>query len=111
MFGALKHRHDGAAVALIDSLRQALEVAAEEIDHGQQLFPVGQTDIVPHLRIAGGDPGKIPKAAGGITKDLRPIIQPHQRIHQGIGQDMRQMAGGRQLLSDNYTLTWMTIRL
>jgi len=111
MFGALKHRHDSGAVLSVDGVRQSPQVLTEAVDDRQQLVAVRQTDVVPHLRVAGGDPGKVPKTAGGITKDLCPVIQPRQRIHQGIGQDMRQMAGGRQLLSDNYTLTWMTIRL
>ena len=58
-----------------------------------QIFPVGQRDIAPHLRRTGGN-------ARGVTKARRAQAQlglraggGQDQIHQGRGDDVRQMTG------------------
>ncbi len=63
-----------------------------------QRVPVGKTDVVPHLRIAGGDAGEVTEAAGGIAEDFHPLLHPPQHVHQGIGEHVRQMGGGGEHL-------------
>ena len=53
-----------------------------------------QRDIAPHDRVAGGDAGKVPETAGGETENILAELIAGERIHQRIGQHMRQVTGG-----------------
>ena len=69
---------------------------AEALQHGPQGLAVGDTDVPPHDRVAGGDAGEVPKAAGGVAEDLVVLAHARQGVHQAEGEHVGQVAGGGQ---------------
>ncbi|MCY1425077.1 hypothetical protein D9M71_408560 [compost metagenome] len=96
--GAREDAHQLLPVPLVDSLAQVVEVVAEYIEDAQHRLAVGEEDVVPHHRIAAGDPREVAEAAGGITEDFQIFTALGQRIDQREGQQVRQVAGGGQHL-------------
>ena len=50
---------------------------------------IGQTNVLPHSGIAGGDTAKILETARGIFKNFPLLILTTQKADQGKGQNMR----------------------
>ena len=57
-----------------------------------QAVTVGDADVAPHLRMAGGDAGEVAEAARGIGEELLGIAALCDVVHQRIGKEMRQVA-------------------
>src|ERR1019366_2877297 len=58
----------------------------------QQGLAIGDTNVAPHFRMAGGDARGIAKAPGRIVEQLLPVRMPRDLVHQRVGQEVRQMA-------------------
>ena len=91
----LEQRFAVAAADRAGELRQILVEGAEHFQHG---FLVVQEHVAPHRRVGRRDAGEIAKAAGGELDHLR---RRHLRqfvggADDGVGDQMRQMAGDRQ---------------
>src|SRR5690606_5931752 len=82
----------------VDRVAQGVEVIAKRVQCAQHRLAVGEEDVVPHHRIAAGDPREIAETTSGITKNLQVLAALGQRVDQGKGQQMRQMAGGGEYL-------------
>jgi len=97
-FGTGKDTHNVVTVIPGNSLTQGLEIVSETIQHFDNGILIGQTNVMPHHRIAARNAGEIAETASGITENLAVFLHPGQGVHQGIGQQMGHMAGGRQHL-------------
>ena len=86
------------AVALADRLGQRRHVLVEAAEHFQHRVLVGEEHVAPHGRIGGGDAGEIAEAAGGEFQHLRARdrLQFVGGADDGVGDQMRQMAGDRE---------------
>ncbi|MCY1291780.1 hypothetical protein D9M70_409800 [compost metagenome] len=85
-------------VPSVDRGAQGVEVVAKSVQGAQHRLPVGEENVVPHHRIATGDPGEIAKAASSVAEDLQVLAALGQRVDQAEGQQVRQVAGRGQHL-------------
>ena len=88
-----EHAQQLMAVSRIHRVAQGVEVTAEGVQGAQHRFAIGEEDVVPHHRIAAGNPREIAEAAGGVAENLEVLVALGQRIHQAKCQQMRQVAG------------------
>ena len=74
------------------------EVLVEAAEHFQHRVLVGEEDVAPHGRVGGGDAGEVAKAAGGELQHFRArdLAELVGGADDGVGDQMRQMAGDRQ---------------
>ena len=81
-------------IARVSFDRSSLKLA-EHFQHG---FLVVQEHVAPHRRIGRRDAGEIAKTAGGELDHFgsRHLRQFVRRADDGVGDQMRQMAGDRQ---------------
>ena len=66
--GTGKYIHEVILIAAFYGRAHLFKVVHYLIENNQYGVFVGQGYISPHYRIAGGDAGKVAKAAGGITE-------------------------------------------
>ena len=64
------------------------QLRIEILQQGDDRVRVGEADIGPHLRVAGGEAREIPESTGGAAQDSAFSIHFSQYIHHGVGQDM-----------------------
>jgi hypothetical protein len=55
---------------------QRVEREAEALALLEHLFAVGQQDVAPHRRVAGGDAGEVAEARPGQRQEIRPAGCP-----------------------------------
>ena len=86
------------AVALADRLGQRRDILVETSEHFQHRILVGEEHVAPHGRVGRGDAGEIAEAAGGKLEHLRARHGLHLvgGADDGVGDQMRQMAGDRE---------------
>ena len=96
--GARENAQQLVPVPSVDGLAQRVEVVTKNIQCTQHRLAIGEKDVVPHHRVAAGDPCEITETAGGIAEDLQVLAALGQGVDQGEGQQVRQVAGGRQNL-------------
>ena len=86
------------AVAAADRARELGEILVEGAEHFQHRVLVGQKYVAPHRRIGGRDAGEVAKAAGGEFHHFRrrDLAEFVGGADDGVGDQMRQMAGDRQ---------------
>ena len=89
-----KHAQHVMSVAGVDRRAQGVKIATKGIEYPQYRIAVGEKNVMPHHRIAAGNPGEIAKTTGGVAEYLQVLAAFGQRINQTEGQQMRQMAGG-----------------
>ncbi|MCY1226553.1 hypothetical protein D9M72_387880 [compost metagenome] len=92
--GAGEHAQQFMPVPCVDRAAQGVEVGAKCVQYAQHRLAVGEEDVVPHDRVATGDPREIAEATGGITEDFQILAALGQRVDQAERQQVRQMAGG-----------------
>ena len=80
------------AVAGQHHLLQRVERLAEALRLLQHLFAVGQQDVAPHRRVAGGDAGEVAKARSGQRQQVAPGRLAEHAAEVGKGQQVRQVA-------------------
>ena len=64
LFGLGEEFFDGFAVVVFQSQSEFLEVFDENAKDAGEVALVGDADVAPHFRRAGGDAGGVPKAVG-----------------------------------------------
>ncbi|CRQ29534.1 hypothetical protein PAERUG_E16_London_17_VIM_2_04_14_00224 [Pseudomonas aeruginosa] len=96
--GARENAQQLVPVPSVDGLAQRVEVVTKNIQCTQHGLAIGEKDVVPHHRVAAGDPREIAETAGGIAEYLQILAALGQRIDQREGQQVRQVAGGCQHL-------------
>ena len=96
--GAGEMREQRLAVAAADGAGELRQIFVEGAEHFQHRVLVGEEHVPPHGRIGRGDAGKIAKAAGGEFEHLgaRHFGELVGGADDGIGDEMRQVAGDRQ---------------
>src|SRR5207249_5180615 len=67
-----KRRLERVAVASDDQTFEAVEGGAELHQRAPERRPVGERDVTPELRPAGGDPRRVPIAAARVVEDAAP---------------------------------------
>ena len=92
--GAGEHAQQLMPIPSVDRIAQGVEVVAKRIQCAQHGLAVGEEDIVPHHRITAGDPREVAETASGIAENFQVLAALGQRVDQGKGQQVRQMAGG-----------------
>ena len=73
----------GSAIGRIQCLLQLIQQCPIALQLLRQRGTVGDADVAPHLRTAGGDAGEIAKAAGSEREQLLGIRLHRHLLHQG----------------------------
>ena len=94
----------------VDRIAQGVEVVAKRIQCAQHGLTVGEEDIVPHHRVTASDPREIAETTSGIAENLQVLAALGQRVNQGKGQQVRQMASGGEHLIVMFHLHRLDIR-
>ena len=92
--GAGKHAEQMMPILCVDRVAQRIEVVTEVIEDVQNRLTIGEEDVMPHQRVAAGNPREIAETTSGITENLQILAALGQRIDQTKSQQVRQMAGG-----------------
>ena len=81
-------------LAIIARQRQAefVELGAVAIQFDQQRFAIGEADVAPHFRMAGGDPREIAETGGSESEEQVGILAHGQIVDQRERQQVRQVA-------------------
>ncbi len=74
------------AIPGVDRIAQSVEIATEGVQGAQHRLAIGQEDVVPHHRVAAGNPREIAETTGGVTENLKVLVALGQRIHQAKGK-------------------------
>ncbi len=98
------------AISGINGVAQGVEVAAEGVQGAQHRFAIGEEDVVPHHRVAAGNPREVAETTGGVTENIEVLITLGQRVHQAKCEQMRQMAGCSQHFVVTLDLHMLDIR-
>mgnify|MGYP003439088937 CR=1 FL=1 len=73
-------------------LAQLFQLALVLLQFAEQGSLVGDADVAPHLGMAGGNAGEVAEAAGGETEEFLAVLALRQVMHEGEGQQVRQVA-------------------
>src|SRR3989442_1521648 len=75
---------------------QLVEPRTVALELRKQSLAVGKTDIAPHFRVTGSDPGEIAKAPCRIRKKPLGVLVARDPVDERVGEHVRQMAYRRE---------------
>ena len=90
--GCLKIIPQRCSILLLQALLQKRQLLLLLLQQVLQALAVGQTNIRPDGRVAGGNAGEIAKAAAGKMQLCLALVCAADLVHISIGHQVRQMA-------------------
>src|SRR5882672_701985 len=80
------------AVAALENAAHPLELALVALQLAEQPLAVGEADVPPHLRVAGGDAGEVAEAPRGVSEQALRVLAPGDLVDEREREDVRQVA-------------------
>ena len=78
----------------VHELAEHRDAGRVAVDFLQQRLAIGERDVAPHLRRAGGDAREVPEAARGEAEELRRVGPRHDLGDEREREQVRQVAHG-----------------
>src|SRR3569832_925066 len=92
--GLLDQLLEALVVARRDHFLHRLERAPEDLRLLQQLLPVGEQDVAPHLGLGRRDASEVAKARAREPEKIDALHLRRDAVHQREGDQVRQVAHG-----------------
>ena len=86
--GAAENPEQRRTITIGNGSTELIQIFGKMINYPEHGIPIGEKNVVPHHRIARGNPGKITEPTCGIAEDIHILIFARQSVYQRKSDQM-----------------------